>query len=114
MKLAKIDLIWPASHRRTIPIVYQMSTLFLILPRAIDPSRGWLNEVVFTGTTTSAMLCFSNRARKSLFLVPLKVSDTIMAFYESGSFISFVTFSVYGMMTVVSSFLVVSVFDQSL
>ena len=30
MKLAKNDLIWPVSHPRTMPIVYQMSTLFLI------------------------------------------------------------------------------------
>ena len=30
IKLSKNDLIWPVSHPRTIPIVYQMSTLFLI------------------------------------------------------------------------------------
>ena len=30
IKLAKNDLIWPVSHPRTMPIVYQMSTLFLI------------------------------------------------------------------------------------
>ena len=30
MKLAKNDLIWSVSHPRTIPIVHQMSTLFLI------------------------------------------------------------------------------------
>ena len=30
IKLAKNDLIWPVSHPRTMPIVYQLSTLFLI------------------------------------------------------------------------------------
>ena len=35
-----------------------------------DTSRGWLNAVVFAGTTTSAMLCFSSRARTLLLFCP--------------------------------------------
>ena len=38
IKLAKNGLIWPVSHPRTMPIVYQMLTLFLI--------RGWLGWYV--------------------------------------------------------------------
>ena len=30
IELAKNDVIWPVSHPRTVPIVYQLSTLFLI------------------------------------------------------------------------------------
>ena len=82
--------------------------------RLTETSRGWLNDVVFAGTTTSTKLRLVSSVRISLLFCLLKVSQITIAFCELCNPISLFTFSSYGGMIFVTKSLVVSVLDQKL
>ena len=77
-----------------------------------ETSRGWSNDVVFAGTTTSTKLRLVSSVRISSSFCPLKISQITIAFCELYNPISLFTFSTYGAMIFVTKSLVAPALDQ--